>query len=132
MLEFSKGTIGLLATAFAMALSGAAEQQKFTGQVTAISPTSIVVSNGKSVKKFRRSVEVAADTAGALPPVHVGDRVTVQYSLAADAVHLDRQSAGREAPGISAPPKEKIPAKESGRAPGYVPGKIDDRAFYET
>ena len=125
MIEFSKGMVGFIA---AMLLTGAVNQQAFSGKVTSITPESIEVSNGHVKKKFRRTIQPSEGAVETLPAIRVGDQVVVRYSLDADAIRLERQSAGRAAPGKS----PKTPGKNPGSRPGQVPGTIDDRAFYES
>ena len=133
MIEFSKGMFGFVA---AMLLTGAVNQQTFSGKITSITPETIEVSNGHIKKKFRRTIEPAEGALETLPAIRVGDQVVVKYSLDADAIRLEKQSAGRAAPGKDRQAPGQTPDKNQsqkpGQVPGQVPGTIDDRAFYES
>lgn len=68
-----------LATALVAASTFAAKSYQVTGPVLEVSPTAIVVQKGKEKWEISRDATQGAD-------VKVGDKVTVEYTMAAKSI----------------------------------------------
>jgi len=83
------------ASAFCLAAPDASSYQ-VTGPVVAVDETKIVVQKGKDTWEIKRKADIKI-TGGTADQIKPGSKVTIHYTMEADAVEIKPEKAGKEA-----------------------------------